>query len=391
MAKKYYVDGKVFKDAPGRNTSFIGQANPIYLNEIIEEVVGITLPVVPATTTVQGIVELATNAEAIAGVSTTVVITPASLAAAMATIGDLESVLTNGNSTGANDIEITLGQTIKSSAGDASLNLHYGAPNNFMLSSDNAGGAESYVQGNPTYASLGYGPDNAVNVNDSHARFLTSITTCASYMDVASAGVYDLTGPAVNSTILVTSDNASNVSNNCGGNVAVFINTGNSVDSQINQNVNNSVIVGGDGITAKTDNTAYVNQVGFNNNGESFEGLMYAETLTADRTYELPNASGNVCILRTVFTAINHNAQDGEVVLATSGGAGITVTLPDPTTKDNMKITVKKVDAGVGALNVASPAGTFDGVASPYVGLIGQNNSVTVVSAGGNWFILAAV
>lgn len=425
MAKKYYLDGKIFKPGPGRNTSFIGQANPKNLNDIILEVVGTTLPIVPATTTVQGIVELATNAEAIAkasttvvitpsnlaalgasttfagfvelatdaeaiaGVSTTVAITPANLTAALTSAGDLESVLTNGNTTGANDIVVTSGQVLASSVGGVELDLAFGGADNYALTTDAGAGLESYISGTITQSTLGFGNTNNVIANAERIYLSSSIGAPGTFMNTSSLGTYDTTGIIPNKIIDVVSTGGI-TTNNSGGGTTVFINTGNSVDSQTNAGLNGSVILGGDGITAKTDNTAYANQIAFNNNAELFEGLMYAETLTADRTYELPNASGVVSLIRTSNTAISASAQDGEIVLGTGGGAGITITLPTPVGADNMKITVKKIDIGVGAVNVATPAGTFDGAASPYV-LAAQWNSVTLVSNSGEWYILATV
>ncbi len=57
--------------------------------------------------------------------------------------------------------------------------------------------------------------------------------------------------------------------------------------------VTNTVILGGVGITAKTDDTAYVNQLGFYDSG-TIEGLFRAGTLTADRVWELPDIGGQI-------------------------------------------------------------------------------------------------
>lgn len=61
----------------------------------------------------------------------------------------------------------------------------------------------------------------------------------------------------------------------------------------IKQNVVNTGIGGGSGITAKTDNTWYVQQLGFFESG-TIEGLFRAGTLTADRVWELPDIGGQI-------------------------------------------------------------------------------------------------
>lgn len=70
----------------------------------------------------------------------------------------------------------------------------------------------------------------------------------------------------------------------------------NSFGGATNANVRYSVILGGNNITARTDSTAYANQIGFVNNGAAFEGILKSTSLTANRTYTLPNVSGNVIV-----------------------------------------------------------------------------------------------
>ncbi len=422
MAKKYYLDGRVFKPRNSvRVTTFVGQEDPVSLNDIIEEVVGISLPVVPATTTVQGIVELATNAEAIAkasttvvltpsnlaalgasetfaglvelatdaeaiaGVSTTVVITPANLTAALATAGDLESVLTNGNNTGANDIELADNQFIKAENGGGRLDLRSGADNSVALTTDGGNFAEGWLGLYPTYSTLGMGANyttvDATNVNG-------FLATGASYMGYQAEGLTtDLT--TVNYNIAVNDNTAGAVTFAASVNGAVSINSGSAGNvTTVNAGIDNSASIGGIGITVKTANTAYANQLGLCFNGSAFETIIDTAVLTADRTAEFPDASGIISIIRTVTTAINYAAQNGEIVLGTSGGGGITVTLPDATGKDNMQVTVKKVDAGVGAFNIDSAGGLIDGAAGAI--LVAQYNTLQFTSNGGAWWVTGA-
>jgi len=331
----------------------------------------------------------ATTAEAIAGTATNLVITPATLSAALGTIGDLESVLVNGNITGANDIQISNGQVIAAVNGGGTLNLREGADGAIALTSDAGGYLQGYLTLSQSSASIGFG--TAGYLLSDAANLVLRMSSAFTYLGPTESGlglaadlgtttyslaIADITAGAV--TFAAKTNSAISINSGITGTVTTF-----------NIGIDNSVALGGIGITAKTNNTAYVNQLGLNASGSLFEGLLDTATLTADRTYELPDASGKVALIRTTTTAINANAQDGEVVLGTAGGADITITLPNPTGVDNMQITVKKVDAGIGVVNVASPAGTFDGAASPYTQLGTQWESATFVSNGGNWFIIS--
>lgn len=328
----------------------------------------------------------ATTAEAIAGTATNLVITPATLTAALGSIGDLDSVLANGNITGANDIEISNGQVIKAVSGGGELNLRSGADNTITLSTDNGAFAESWLSLNPTYGSFGFVANYLTIDADNVNGFLA---TGASYMGYQAAGLTtDLT--TVNYGIAVNDNTVGAVTFATTANSAVSVNSGiTGTVTTVNTGIDNSVALGGIGITVKTANTAYANQLGLNKSGGAFETILNITSPTADRTATLPDASGLVRLIRTTTTAINASAQNGEIVLATAGGADITITLPTPVGADNMQITVKKVDAGIGVVNVASPAGTFDGAASPYTALGTQWESATFVSNGGNWFIIS--
>jgi hypothetical protein len=72
------------------------------------------------------------------------------------------------------------------------------------------------------------------------------------------------------------------------------------------------------------------------------------------------------------------NADD--VILATGGSNGITITLPSAATTQQKYYSVKKVDAGTGAVTFA---GTVDGVANPR--LILQYDAMMLLPDGTNW------
>lgn len=76
-----------------------------------------------------------------------------------------------------------------------------------------------------------------------------------------------------------------------------------------------------------------------------------------------------------------------DILLATGGGAGITLTLPTAASAFRRVFTVKKVDAGVGVVTVdGSGAETIDGAAS--VLIVSQFESFDFYSSGTSWHIV---
>jgi len=74
----------------------------------------------------------------------------------------------------------------------------------------------------------------------------------------------------------------------------------------LNQDVKNSVQIGGNSTIVKTDETAYCNQLAFNT-GEAFETVIDYTTPTADRTITLPDADIN---FETAITEVLNFATD---------------------------------------------------------------------------------
>jgi len=71
--------------------------------------------------------------------------------------------------------------------------------------------------------------------------------------------------------------------------------------ARLKQNVANSIILGGANITAKSDNTAYVNQIGLNS-GEDFETLLSHTAATQENNLVFPNKSGTIATLADAFS-----------------------------------------------------------------------------------------
>ncbi len=119
-------------------------------------------------------------------------------------------------------------------------------------------------------------------------------------------------------------------------------------NSTIKSGVTNTGIGGGVGITAKTDDSWYVNQLGFFESG-TIEGLFRAGTLTADRVWELPDIGGQIPVeLMAAFqlsspsasedaggVRFNTNVTIGKIVAVIVGsGTDITWTLRHSTDRN---------------------------------------------------------
>jgi hypothetical protein len=91
----------------------------------------------------------------------------------------------------------------------------------------------------------------------------------------------------------------------------------------------------------------------------------------------------------TYVTSTNLTVQNGQtVVLASAASGAITITLPDAaSTNTDRVILVKKTDASVNAVTIATTGGdTIDGASTK--SLSTQYASYTFVSDGSNWHIV---
>ncbi len=78
-----------------------------------------------------------------------------------------------------------------------------------------------------------------------------------------------------------------------------------------------------------------------------------------------------------------------DILLITTGAGAFICNLPSAVGLIGLKHTIKKVDAGIGAVTI-TPAGAETIQGAPNYVLPAQWNSVTLVSDGANWIITAA-
>lgn len=81
-------------------------------------------------------------------------------------------------------------------------------------------------------------------------------------------------------------------------------------------------------------------------------------------------------------------SKDHEIIAATAGAGGITITLPTAVGIAGRRYTIKKVDSGAGVVTIdADGAQTIDGALT--LGLTAQWDWVTIVSDGAGWLVIA--
>jgi len=302
-------------------------------------------------------------------------------------------VLADNNITGTNDIQISDNQVIAAVNGGGTLNLRDLNDGQISITTDSGAYLQAWINLATTYGTIGFGSDTYLESTAEKVGIIHNDNTSAAYIGKNFLGLNLYANELAISKNIGIFDNAL-ISASVGCDTgAVSINSGTTLAPTVfNAGIYNSPAVGGIGITVKTANTAYCNQLGFNTSGSLFEGLLDTATLTENRTYELPDASGTVGILRTIAVSTAHTAQTGEIILGDATAAGFNVTLPNPTGKDNMMITVKKLDATANKVTLIHVVGSIDaGAANTAYELTAQYDSVTIVSNGNNWHILATV
>lgn len=210
----------------------------------------------------------------------------------------LSQVLSRGNTTGN-------GQIIKSLNGDCVLDLRaFNIGDNFFLlgnSGNLISGAldKAHVFGSELVLSIGFTSifstkytDKSTELKGGAGNFVTLIRGVV--------GIYD-NGDYIglnNGIIIVESlvDRPMNADQGAG----IGINTGNASNSTYKKDVLRSVIIGGEGLTAKTDETVYINQLSFQESGVLFDCILKSITATADREHELQDSSGTLAHLADI-------------------------------------------------------------------------------------------
>lgn len=233
---------------------------------------------------------------------------------------DLAATLVLGNITGGIDIVTSNGDKIAAASGNSFLDLRATGVDDFwFLGNDASGGSFT-----GPITSIVFGDSTSTNLVFDIVRYGVVVTTDGSTfgtVDPSSPSAYSsilpgrvssineatLTLPTdvINGTLTLIQNNSDNRSFRTisGLTVAVSINSGSSGgsgDTVINSGVDNSVAVGGFGLTVKTSNSAYVNQLILQFPANTFDTVLRPSAATADRTISLQDADGTLAFLNDI-------------------------------------------------------------------------------------------
>lgn len=185
------------------------------------------------------------------------------------------------------------GQIIKALNGNSELNLRVGADDIFHLLND-TGFNKAYLYGTGTIIQTGFGFNYW---NESGATF-TQFRGAGSFFhanDVKSglADVTTLFGTIV-AAMFIIDNSLLDRAQTSAGIKALFLNSGGANDTTFKAGIANSIALGGDGLTIKTANTAYANQICLQAATILLDSIIKSGTLTADRTLTTPDKSGEI-------------------------------------------------------------------------------------------------
>ena len=235
---------------------------------------------------------------------------------------DLAATLALGNTTGANDIVVSDTQVIKAATGGTTFNISGWGANSFELTTDAGGYLETHIAGSAAGLDLGVGSNKAamgLSPTTASLRYTGGVTSITS--GSLSAG----SNTAAIGNILIKPNNGISPTGSAPSGVsgsATFINSGIfGAVSTINAGISNSVALGGVGLTIKTNNTPYANQISLQPSGNTFNGLLAPPALSGDQTYTFQDASGTVAFLSDITGG-------GLNILETASLDGIIITPP---------------------------------------------------------------
>lgn len=223
----------------------------------------------------------------------------------------------------------TDGQQIEALNGGGFLNLRAFGFNDFYLLANDITGAKSFVAGTPTITQIGWGSvGHLAQFNDTEGLILHqgSIEEAVSVFGRSGVGQQDKTGLLNQTHSILSVVSATGFTSPYHESIEfLFLNTGRDLgrESSFLAGVTNTVIVAGKGITAKTDDTLYTNQISLQESTILFDTILKASTATADRTATIQDASGTIAYLSDIGTssfAVNLDSAESTVTRAVAGG-----------------------------------------------------------------------
>jgi hypothetical protein len=224
---------------------------------------------------------------------------------------DLAATLVLGNITGGRDIITSDDDVIKAATGDAVLNLRLAPDTWFLGNLTSPTTTNSFIIGSTS--ALNIGMDAAqqfgLEVKPTSATLGSYDTaTPATYFKIQenkAQAIYEGSLPTpttrIDGVFVCIDSTSSNRVGSSNSTRALFLNSGTAAQSTtINSGVNNSVAVGGYGLTVKTSNTVYVNQISLQFPLNSFDTVLRPSAATADRTISLQDGDGTLAFLNDI-------------------------------------------------------------------------------------------
>ena len=205
----------------------------------------------------------------------------------------LSETLDIGNTT--ND-----GQSIDSLNGGSSINLRaFGTDNFILIENDNLGFTKGIFQMTDSISALLHSGTYGFQAGTFEARLLTSPSSFG-FIGFATMGLRNEANfsNVTTDAILVRDVSTAAKTSASGGANALFLNSGFAAAEldTFNLGVLRSVAVGGKGKTIKTNDTAYVNQISFQESGIGFDCILKSGTITTDRVLTLPDKDGELVV-----------------------------------------------------------------------------------------------
>lgn len=280
-------------------------------------------------------------------------------------IQDFGDVLAINNETDGSDIIMSTGDIIAPLLGDGGLDFRSGGVDNNTVLTTDFGGTKGYLVQSPIATQFGFNAISGLYLECTSTELFMRSVASTPYMAWGSGngGLRDIS--LFGSTfpfVIVT--NASDRDHHTNDVDAVFINTGLSggSDSTYKAGVKRSVIIGGEGLVAKTDNTTVMQQISLQKSGNGFDTIIESSIATADRTQTAQDKSGTLALLS------DKTDKEYTETVDLSGGTPTTITHSLGTTNIIVQIwaddgTVPDVDitkTGVNSIDVESTIGLTD-------------------------------
>lgn len=190
------------------------------------------------------------------------------------------------------------GQKIRALNGTSSLNLRFSVDNEIVLTNDDVTFLAALLYLSPSALQMSFGQNFYVECTALASAFRTSGAIGYIKMNIGALEHLDISNYSISEvSALKIIDNLIDRLGVAPDNATSFLLSGSGINpSTIKANVKRSPCVGGEGLTAKTDNTPYLNQLSLQAPGVLFDCIIKPGTITADRIITAPDQSGEIML-----------------------------------------------------------------------------------------------